>query len=444
MYVLFSFWFVLLFEPQWLLAPRGLPVLLLLPLGLLFALVCLLCLGALNKAGSSRRWTWYVPLLSYIGASAITVPFALNRGVAYEEVRTIFFQWIMVAGTVALTDRARRAEMLLYLYGLQFLWYGLWGFTGPGYVPWQTVLSNYDGYGSWMVIGGGFCSFLVLASDDKWLRRLMLITVPLCVVGMVASFARGAFLSALLMLVLVWIRSPNKGKMFAGVVFGGLLLVVAANLLFGEAYWTEMSTILEGTEEATGDERMENWKAAFRVFLAHPVLGAGAGNWSIFGATIFRPGEYSTVWGPNPALMLWGTQTHNTYVQILAEHGIVGSVLFVWILIDFWRRNVVLRTPWAAERWRAIGGRLKLSAVALGIEAAMVGWMTASMLYSMAGTHWFYTIAALNLTLHALLTHGTRTRKRQLRISAVGAHVPKTNAPPFVGTQGASEFGPGP
>jgi O-antigen ligase len=160
------------------------------------------------------------------------------------------------------------------------------------------------------------------------------------------------------------------------------------------------------------------WKAAFGVFLEHPVIGVGFDNWGIFAASYYEPGELGGLYAANPAIF-YGKSTHNIYVQILAETGIVGILMFAWIFVDFWRRNLQLRSSAAAQRWKAIGGRFDLRMAALGVEAAMVGWMANAVLYSMAGLHWLFTILTLNLVLHTIVRvgpPGAPGGRRQLRL----------------------------
>lgn len=409
--LLAALWLVTLFDPQWYLTSFGIRAFLKLPLLLFLVVAATLALSALTVPSFGRRWKWYPPLLAFIGASLLGGAFAPNLIVVRDEVQVMLLLWTLVVGTIVLVDTARRAELLLFAYALQFTWWGLLGARWGG-VAWHPTLSNYDGFGSWMVVGGGLCSFLMLASDNKWFRRTMAATIVMCVVAVVSSFARGAFLAAIAVFGLVWLRSPSKGKTLAAGVGGVIVLVIAASVLFGGEYWVEMSTILEGNQEETGEDRWVMWGAGWRVFLEYPLAGSGPGNWGMRAMTLFSDGELGGQYTYN-AGALYGRQLHSSYVTILAEQGILGALAFGWILVDFWRRNVQLRTAQAAQIWRELGGRFELSFVARGLEAACVGWMAAAALYSMAGTHWFYTILGLNLLLHSLVTEGGRKSMRQ-------------------------------
>lgn len=72
-----------------------------------------------------------------------------------------------------------------------------------------------------------------------------------------------------------------------------------------------------GELERSGVTRMELWNEAIEVFKENPVFGVGYGG---FGLTI-----------PKDQLL---TDTHNYYVKMLAEQGIVG---FFIINYHFWK-----------------------------------------------------------------------------------------------------------
>jgi O-antigen ligase len=148
------------------------------------------------------------------------------------------------------------------------------------------------------------------------------------------------------------------------------------------------------------------WTAAVGVWRQHPLFGVGIDNWGAFAASFYRPGELEGNYFFNPGA-LYGRSAHNQYVTVLAEQGLVGVAAFAWIFIDFWRRNIAMRSAAAVARWKELGGRLNLRHVALGLEAAVVGWMAAAALYSMRGVHWLYTLLALNLLIHSFVRSAT-------------------------------------
>ena len=66
-----------------------------------------------------------------------------------------------------------------------------------------------------------------------------------------------------------------------------------------------------------GSGRMKLWQNAFNTFLDHPVTGIGIGNFMGYNKKVYKRGQYA----------------HNTYLEILAETGIVAAPLFLLAII---------------------------------------------------------------------------------------------------------------
>ncbi|MEO0248007.1 MAG: O-antigen ligase family protein [candidate division WOR-3 bacterium] len=70
-------------------------------------------------------------------------------------------------------------------------------------------------------------------------------------------------------------------------------------------------------------ERFDVWAAGVQIFADHPWLGVGLGNFPLI------VGQY------NPSYA--GIYSHNTYLAVLAELGLVGMVLFLGLCVQIWR-----------------------------------------------------------------------------------------------------------
>jgi tetratricopeptide (TPR) repeat protein len=73
------------------------------------------------------------------------------------------------------------------------------------------------------------------------------------------------------------------------------------------------------------------WKKAIAVWKDNKVLGVGTGNWKV---VVQNYGNKDIVWGDGITVP---DRTHNIYVEILAENGIVGFLLFIsfWLLLGY-------------------------------------------------------------------------------------------------------------
>ena len=190
----------------------------------------------------------------------------------------------------------------------------------------------------------------------------------------------------------------------------GILVTVLAASLIGSGnrvgskgnFWAEMATVSEGTEDRTGSDRQDLWRAGFKVFKLYPILGAAPNNFGVVAAARFRPGDVGGQYQWNP-LKLYDRQLHNIYAQVLSEFGALGSLAYLWLLYDFWRRNSRLRSRGFRERWRQLcGGAVDLRLVALGLESGMVGYLATGFFYNQLFNQWGYTFYGMTCVLYAI------------------------------------------
>jgi O-antigen ligase len=87
-----------------------------------------------------------------------------------------------------------------------------------------------------------------------------------------------------------------------------------------------------GENERSVDDRLALWTAARDAFYEHPVLGIGYGQFRYYASA--RAGTVEKV-------------THETYLSFAAELGLIGLIIFVWMM------SAVLV---AALRWRLTVG----------------------------------------------------------------------------------------
>lgn len=363
-------------------------------------MVLFMALKAPAIIATSKRWVWYPPMLVLLLVAIATLPIAENKNIAKMSVLYFLNYYGLALATTMYVRSARVAMPIVLLLFGQFAWFAM--FAGMrGLIPWHPTLANYDGFGAVMVQGAGLCFWFGVAARSRKTKLFLFALAGYCVLGVVASFARAAFLCLVALVGWVWIRSPRKALTGASIAVAGVMVIVAASLMFEPGFfWNEiMSAFEEGTETGTGQQRWEVWKIAFRVWIQHPILGVGGGNVGAWAATHFRYGELEAF--PNPGV-LYGHNPHNVYIQVLSEFGLVGIGALAWALWDFQKRNRDLRRPDAVARWTQQNGKWDLRYLALGLEAANIANMLNGLFYASLFMPWFYAIWIANRMLWAI------------------------------------------
>lgn len=179
--------------------------------------------------------------------------------------------------------------------------------------------------------------------------------------GIVASYSRGAWLGiaaggvVTMLLYHAWVR---RGLLLAApllvlVMLGGASAVLPEAMServttgFADLRPFDASSIPVTDENFAAAERMAHWQAGWRMFDDQPLSGVGAGNFNVQYSDYFVREQFQFSRG----------HAHNFYIHLLAEVGIVGLVLYLWLIssVAFMALVVIIRARHGFERMLALG-----------------------------------------------------------------------------------------
>jgi O-antigen ligase len=223
--------------------------------------------------------------------------------------------------------------------------------------------------------------------------RLPLVTAVIFLsVAFVSTGSRGGFVAALLTAVA------------ALVFFGGRRIYVVAALLIAMGIgipllsaspetWQRLTDYDDG-----GTGRVDLWTVAWRMAEEQPVAGVGFNNFRVASPDYVRePGALERV----DFLVDRPHFVHNTYLQLLAENGVIGLALFVMFVV------ACTRAAWlAAKRFEAQGER-SMGTLARAVVVACVAMLGASLFLSAAVDQRLWILLALGPGLLAAASRRT-------------------------------------
>jgi len=235
-------------------------------------------------------------------------------------------------------------------------------------------------------------------------------------VGLVWSGSRGGFLALLVTMgfVLVGFTTVPRKWRLAG--FTIILALVAA--MASDRYWTAMQTILKPSQdynETSETGRLQTWERGIGYMAEHPLLGVGADNFWFAEGTI-SPLAWRQRYG---RAVRWGA-AHNSFVQVGAELGVPGLLLFVAILVSTFAclRRVV---KYARRTAPGAPGPPRL---AQALMAALVGFIVGAFFLSLAYAEMLYTLVALAVALEKVIRPGNASLPFRARRGRVGGSLP--------------------
>ena len=201
-----------------------------------------------------------------------------------------------------------------------------------------------------------------------YVRALSLGTAAMCVMAIFLTLSRGGLVAlGVSMIAAVFMAGRWRPALTA------LAIVVA---LGGVVYFTTFASVPAQqriTAISGGTGRIDLWTVGWRMVQAHPINGIGSGNFQ--NASIhylLRPG------GTQRADFIVDTPkvAHNTYLQVLAELGVIGFAMFAGIAI------FSLACMVRAARTFARKGDVQLEILARGLFVGLIGLMTADFFIS--------------------------------------------------------------
>jgi probable O-glycosylation ligase (exosortase A-associated) len=327
---------------------------------------------------------------------AVSVPFAeFWRGGARDTFLNLARLGLGIYLLLQLVDTWPRFRAFLWVWMAEMAFLATWNnvlyYTGQKSVP-DTggsggMLGGFMGDGNDfalalnVLIPVGLVLYRVEAKA-RW-RWLALFCALTSVLSIVATTSRGGMIglaAALAVLMLAHRPSVRTGAALAGT---GVLVVLLVYLAL-PAVWEKkfapffspetnpafarVSKLDEYQQDESARGRLDAWGAGLRMFADHPILGVGAGVYSMAYGMKYKPyGAVTATW----------REAHSIYFQILGELGILGVAGMAWIFASILRALLGLRRAWRGptpgRRWATgVASALVASVAAFAASGAFL------------------------------------------------------------------------
>jgi O-antigen ligase len=244
--------------------------------------------------------------------------------------------FLAVAASIKTEQAARRVAAAFVIGGALSVGVGV--LSGHLTTASTAVVSNGvdesrlgGGSGNPNVLAAGLVPAIVLAAAlvpgirAPLLRLGLLVLAAVLAFGVAASESRGAMIAALVAIVASFVvfRRQRLHVLAVTLVIGGVMLAWFAA---SPAAWHRVTSFNNG-----GSGRTDTWRVAWTIFERHPVGGVGLNNFGVVAKDYVRDS------GPLTRVDLIAEHphvVHNTYLQLLAENGMLACILFVMVTIS--------------------------------------------------------------------------------------------------------------
>jgi len=318
-------------------------------------------------------------ILLLLAAGLLSVPFALDRGKAWDAF-VEFFKVVLifiVMVNVMRTEKRLKTLWILVLGATCILCVNAINDYRLGLLELQGVrikgsigglFDNPNDLALHLVTMFPIALALAFGTRNPLTKILYLVTAALIVGGLVCTFSRGGFLGFLAAgAIIIW-RLAQRSRWLVPVVAGPL--IIALVLFAPGGYRTRLAT--------TGDDssmaRFDDLKRSLFIAARHPLFGVGMDNYILFS-------------NANKA-------SHNSYTQVASEMGVAAAVIYIlFILASFKGLRRIERQSLEVKPLR----RFYYASVAL--QASLAAYMVSSFFASVAYLWYIYYLIAYSICL---------------------------------------------
>lgn len=278
--------------------------------------------------------TLSLSIVILLGIMIISTSYALEKGLALSESARfityifIFFLIVYEFNTKELIKKLLKcyvfAAAILSIYGIvqYFTTIGLDKkfivkySSGYSVVKIATTMFNPNAYSAFLILI--IFPVLMLAIYEKNIKNKSMygILSILIFVNIIMTYSRNALIGICIGAVVLCVLYSYK----LIIAFGGVGIVT----LFMPSVFERVRDL---TNNSQNESRIKLWKTAIMMIKEHPIIGVGNGNY------ISRYNEYVNKYKGLSYNAYTRYTTHNSYLKIQSELGIIGIATFLFILI---------------------------------------------------------------------------------------------------------------
>lgn len=311
-------------------------------LGMLVAVYCVqrIVNRVLDKKKSEDTFPFFVPLCCYIFItflSAINTPdlFGTLKGALRATVYMLFS--VIVYAVIQNRTTLKRLFIAIFpsaavavIWTIIVLIYHIdaWQWTSAYR---SAPFTNYSVYGAFTAIFFLVCLSRFLFDNGQYDRVLWSAWFICFGMGLLMCFSRGVWLSVIVAVGFMLLQLGG-GVTHKKILFiGAACLILLGSLSFPSIYNIFIERISSTVDlgYASNRARLLRWGQAFVMFLENPILGKGYGAFAmLYEEDVALVGSYTAQ---------YQLGAHSEYLQVMAELGIVGLGVWIWLNLAFLR-----------------------------------------------------------------------------------------------------------
>ena len=251
-----------------------------------------------------------------------------------------------------------------------------YGDMAAGYRPgWVTGDPNYYSISALLCVP--LAIYLLRTEQPRWERWFCIGSIVVTVLGLTFAASRGGFVGMAVGAIVMAVHAKHRLRTLAIVLVATLpLMVIAPSSPLSRIFSPDIH------DTYSADHRMALAAAGLEIFQLHPLTGVGPGNFKDFLQHVVELDEYHVA--------------HNSYVEVMAEMGLPGILLFL---------AAIIATFVSLERVRrasASGDPPLIARTAEALEVGLAAFLAAAFFVSAEAHRLFWFMIFLSTVLPPL------------------------------------------
>lgn len=321
-------------------------------------------------------------MLGFLLLSAIHVPIAVNNYWAFQGFRMFMIYLIIFLSITAFINSSESLNRFINFWIWINVLNALVGIKHGGKVSFSGYMGEENDFALVMNMAIPLAYFMFVGSESIKKKIIYLSACGLFIIAEVASLSRGGFVGLVPVIFYCWYKTPKK-------ILATIIIALLIGFLYVTApsdYWNEIKSIKEeNIKEGTGETRWYLWKIAWRIFLDHPIIGVGPGNYP------WRSGEYQPEEDLNFRPSIAGKAAHSIYFTLIPEFGLAGILLFSAMLYHSYKNSRAI-----IKKKNLLSDELKKSRfILLGTIGALLGYLGSGIFLSVFYYAHFWLLLAI-------------------------------------------------
>ena len=337
-----------------------------------------------------------IPVLSFIAICGLSLIWSNSFFISLKEIPLFFagpLLYFIITNNIKHEQQINRILTTIITVGSLLGIYGIFQYNGIDFSFWAHnigrqqvfgLFGNVNYFAEYLIVPLPIAVSLFFVSQNKLKKFLLLIGIISMGASLVATFTRGSYIGfGVSLIFMFFLFVYSRGKRFIKdnksiFIILALMVILFTSLMVIPTPLNKSGTAIEKiksrisisqlTQSPSIKRRIATWKFTALMIKDHPLIGSGIGTYKYntlkYQAEFFKQGENRSLYPHG-----FAEKAHNEYLQLWAEMGIIGLIIFIWLIVNYFSFGIKILKKIKNEHKQGIIIGLMGSVLAVLVDA---------------------------------------------------------------------------